>query len=121
MGVRSAAHAWTLDRQDPKDPLYQKLNGPGIYTLYKLGSRFYVGQSQDLKTRLRQHLWCLRTAADVKLGDYSVKLTSMKGVTETKRKQVEEKAINKWGRRIHGGVLTNIRELEEELWGSAWK
>jgi hypothetical protein len=25
-------------------------------------------------------------------------------------------AINRRGRRIHGGVLTNIRELEQELW-----
>jgi hypothetical protein len=30
-----------------------KLNIPGIYTLFKKGRRFYVGQSENLQTRLR--------------------------------------------------------------------
>ncbi|MGH7888564.1 MAG: DUF2272 domain-containing protein, partial [Candidatus Binatia bacterium] len=119
-----AAWAYEMPFMDAlKNP---RADGPGIYTLYKNGSRYYVGESENLKTRLTQHLWCLRTAADVNLDDYSVKLTPMKGVSEVKRKQVEEKIINKWGRREGprrkvGGVLTNWLELEEELWGSAWK
>lgn len=54
----------------------------------------------------------------------SVKLTPISN--EKLRATVEERVIDKWGRRsgpkkVKGGVLENKRELEEELWGSAWK
>jgi hypothetical protein len=28
----------------------------------------------------------------------------------------QPEAFDKWGRRKHGGPLTNVRELEQELW-----
>ena len=38
---------------------------------------------------------------------------------------MEEAVIKKWGRRAgpkkaKGGILTNVKELEEEIWGEAW-
>lgn len=123
-GVRSAEEseaAWAGEvsfAQAINDP---KANGPGIYTLYKGGRRIYVGQSQNLKRRLQQHLWCL-THMDVEPGHYRVKLTPMTGAGPEKLRRVESAVIEKWKRRKDGGALANIKkeQLAEELWGEAW-
>lgn len=90
--------------------------GPGIYTLYRGGQRLYVGRSNHLRRRLQQHLWCL-THLGVGAGDYSVKLTPMRGASPTQLRRVETAVIDRYGRQAHGGTLSNVRarELEQEL------
>jgi hypothetical protein len=96
-------------------------SSPGVYTIYKGQRHLYVGKSRDLRRRLQQHLWCL-THMGVDLGEYSVKLTPMRGATPDQLQRVESAVIAKWGRQKQAGTLTNLkaRELEEEIWGEAW-
>ena len=98
-----------------------KAKGPGIYTVYRGGMRLYVGKSHDLRRRMQQHLLCLKIMG-IDPSGYTVKLTPMRGATPDQLKSVELKVIKKWGRRNGGGMLTNskTRELEEEIWGTAW-
>ncbi len=98
-----------------------KASAPGVYTLYKGGRRLYVGKADVLRRRLQQHLWCLRQM-DVDPGAYSVKLTPMQGASAAQLQKVEAAVIAKWGRRKHGGQLTNLkaRELEADIRGEVW-
>lgn len=90
--------------------------GPGIYTLYRGGQRLYAGRSNHLRRRLQQHLWCL-THLGVGAGDYSVKLTPMRGASAAQLQRVEAAVIGRYGRQAQGGALSNVkaRELEQEL------
>jgi hypothetical protein len=99
-----------------------RANSPGVYTIYKGQRHLYVGKSRDLRRRLQQHLWCL-THMGVDLGEYSVRLTPMRGATPNQLQRVESAVIAKWGRQKQAGTLTNLkaRELEEEIWGTAWR
>jgi predicted GIY-YIG superfamily endonuclease len=99
---------------------HARANGPGIYTLYHKGRRFYVGKSQNLKRRLQQHLWCL-THMNVSPASYKVKLTPIQRSPD-KLAKVESAVIAKWKRKRDGGVLTNVKKelLEQELWGNEW-
>ncbi|UUZ68999.1 N-acetylmuramoyl-L-alanine amidase [Polaromonas sp. P2-4] len=96
--------------------------GPGVYTLYKNGQRLYVGRSNNLRRRMQQHLWCL-THLKLGVGRFHVKLTPMRGATPAQLGRVEAAVIDRFGRKSQGGPLTNVkaRELEQELWGEAWR
>lgn len=98
-----------------------KSSAPGVYTIYKGGRRLYVGKAELLRRRLQQHLWCLRQM-DVDPSAYAVKLTPMRGASAAQLQKVEAAVIAKWGRRKHGGQLTNLkaRELEADLRGEVW-
>jgi len=120
-GLWSAEVSFKLAMKDAR------ADGPGLYTVHKNNKPFYVGKAENLRKRLLQHLWCLRTIADVKTlkgdpSEYLVKLDPMPGATASQLKIAESNLIAKWGLRKHGGTLTNTntRELEEEIWGTAW-
>ncbi len=55
-------------------------------------------------------------------GDYSVKLTPMRGASPTQLSRVEAAVIDRFGREGRGGLLTNVtaRELEQELFEGTW-
>jgi hypothetical protein len=101
---------------------YAQTNGPGLYTIHKNSKPFYVGKATNLRKRLLQHFWCLRTIADVNIDEYKVMLNPMpKNTSPDQLKNAEANLIAKWRLRKHGGLLTNIntRELEQEIWREA--
>ncbi|HWS88668.1 MAG TPA: GIY-YIG nuclease family protein [Pyrinomonadaceae bacterium] len=86
------------------------LNAPGIYQIYRGGRLIYVGQSQNIRQRLQQHLLCLTHMA-VPIGGYQAAAGVMAGSTRQTRR-TEEVRRRDLNRARPGNRLTNERELE---------
>ena len=86
------------------------LNAPGIYQIYKDGRLIYVGQSDNIRRRLQQHLLCLTHMA-VPVGGYQAAAGVMRGSNRTARR-TEEVRRRDLNRARPGNRLTNEREFE---------
>ncbi|HEY0377177.1 MAG TPA: GIY-YIG nuclease family protein [Pyrinomonadaceae bacterium] len=89
------------------------LNVPGIYQIYKDGRLIYVGQSQNVRQRLQEHLLCLTHMA-VPVGGYQAAAGVMPGSSQQTRR-TEEVRRRDLNRARPGNLLTNERELEAML------
>lgn len=96
------------------DRAIQIARGPGIYMVYKKGRLLYIGETTNLPMRLRQHRLCLiRFAVDRK--PFTISFARFEG-EKAARKSIERTLIERY--RSKG--ITNIREIEEELWADPW-
>lgn len=86
------------------------LNVPGVYQIYKDGRLIYVGQSQNIRVRLQQHLLCLTHMAIPPAG-YDVAAGPMPSSVEQTRRAEERRRIDQ-NRARQGNSLTNQREFE---------
>lgn len=96
--------------------------GPGLYLIEFSSNgqrRAYSGQSDNVRTRLQQHLLCARMLG-LSLTGYRVSIAPLPTLAKDKRRALE-KAIHTDMFARHRGVLTNQRrELELGLLGSSW-
>ena len=96
--------------------------GPGLYLIEFTSDgrrRAYSGQSDNVRTRLQQHLLCARMLG-LSLTGHSVSVAPLPTLAKDRRRALE-KAIHSDMFAHHRGVLTNQRrELELGLLGSEW-
>jgi peptidoglycan hydrolase-like protein with peptidoglycan-binding domain len=98
--------------------------GAGVYILFKEKTPFYVGETNNLRRRMGEHLLCLTHMA-VPTANYFATVAPMKAGTtpaDQKAAQAERKVVQRELIRRFGRDLTNVqtRELEEELFGAGF-
>ena len=86
------------------------LNVPGVYQIYKDGRLVYVGQAQNVRVRLQQHLLCLTHMAVPPAG-YAAAVGPMPSSSRQARTAEERRRIDQ-NRARPGNSLTNQREFE---------
>lgn len=96
--------------------------GPGLYLIEFFSNgqrRAYSGQSDNVRTRLQQHLLCARMLG-LSLTGHRVSIAPLPTLAKDQRRALE-KAIHTDMLARHRGVLTNQRrELELGLLGTGW-
>src|SRR5262245_19401155 len=100
-------------RYSPVTPLSrapQVPEGRGVYRILRQGNLIYVGQANNLRRRLMQHLWCL-THMQVATAPYTFRYALMPGSTALSRLGIERRIIDFHQRR---GRLLQQREMEDE-------
>jgi hypothetical protein len=101
-------------RLGPPQPLAtaaRNAAGAGVYVLLKNKQPFYVGETDNLRRRLMEHLLCLTRMA-VNPAPYSYAIALMDVTTTPERKRLQERLISRWRPNLTNGPS---RELEEEM------
>lgn len=81
----------------------------GQYRIFRNGALIYVGESANIRTRIMQHLWCLRHL-QITDAPYQYSYALMPGSTPASRRRAERRGIDR-----HRRVLPQQREFEERL------
>jgi excinuclease UvrABC nuclease subunit len=90
---------------------------PAIYTLLRNNVPFYVGESTNLRSRLRNHAGSIRLLRAGNLSEYRVSFVLLPGTSTVRRRGLERNHIRRVDQRLlRRGLpgLTNVRR--ESFW-----
>ena len=112
--LQAAGGGWTAAMSFAEALRHRSADGPGLYMILDgRGQPMYVGESDWVRQRLRQHLSCIeRFSSAARLR--SVKFRQLPGANKAALKKAQADVIALHGLRAQGGQLTNKLQSEFE-------
>ena len=91
--LAEANYRWTTGHRTLADYTQVKHNLPGVYKLYRNRRLVTIGQSCDLRKRLRRHVANVRRYFRGREGEWTFRIYPMPGSSEAHRKRKETAVI----------------------------